>query len=692
MKRILIVGLLVLTCRDGISAGVEEKTVSGSGCGPRTGTAMAVDFTYVTPANTGKYLTLSATSEAVTYNLHSYLDAPDIQWSTRYKPYKYGDGGGAIQQWFIQDIPAHGILYEGSMPLYQGSSVQDPDDLFYVPETGFLGQDRFSYCVLDATGQSNIAEVTVRVAPPEQYPMPLGISAPGFGINEQPPADPPEWPTQPSSGFFYIDADDPACTDNNNDYGYPDQPRCSFPSSGSSIAAGGKVVLRAASQPYALRNSSWHLIDSAGTAGNPAWLVGDDTGPNKPVIVRNPARSSTALRVTGGYIRLSGLVFDGVTLSHRGGGANEVVVRHSEFKNNPATGGGGTTVGLSTEGSGVLVFNVYAHDNGVVEADGLSVERDIHAFVGSSQSGFWILDSRCDENAGDCVQLTNNNTTSDVFVGRLVAHSEGENCLDIKDFNRVVVSESSCWDLRQVQYGNSGGNSQNFYVNDEGVQQNYVYFINNRSWDTGGANFAASNIGGRVYFIGNVSFASPAGNGFYSGGGAGSRHVYLNTFSDSETGIYHFGSGSAQDRYIVGNVVNGATLYQLRVASVASVINLLDYNLFTQVGDFATGSASTPTVHNGLSNFIAASGLNANGMESVNAGFYNEDAADYRLTSLSELVDVVPTSVIQPLLADLASDLGITLVDAAGTSRPSGVALDAGAFELSAALFADSFE
>jgi hypothetical protein len=90
-----------------------------------------------------------------------------------------------------------------------------------------------------------------------------------------------------------------------------------------------------------------------------------------------------------------------------------------------------------------------------------------------------------------------------VYVGRLVAHSEGENCVDIKDSNRVVVSESDCWDLRRVAYGNSGGNAQNFYVNHEGVQQNIVYFLNNRSWDTGGANFAASKIGGHVHFIGN---------------------------------------------------------------------------------------------------------------------------------------------------------------------------------------------
>jgi len=655
------------------------QVVSGN-CGAQTGSAVAIPFRFVTPSNIGKYITLAATSSLIEFNVHSYQDVPNINWSRRYKSYKYGNGGGAIDIWRLDTVPVNGTLYEAGTELAANDTISDPDDLFYVPGENFTGTDTFKYCVVDATGQSNVATVTLVVADTANYPMPIGIPNPGFGIDETPPADPAAWPSAEATGYYYVDSDHPSCSDSNN-MGYPDMPRCTIPHD-AVIIAGGKMVLAPSAQPYPLRNSGWHRINFSGTPANPSWLVGDEKGPDKPRIIINPNRTSGQLRITGGNYRLSGLVFDGVMPRHMDDGQDNIVLRHMEIKNNPATTG--SSVGLSTDGNNLLVFNVYSHDTGVVEAGGLSVERDVHGFVGSNQAGFWLLDIRCDENAGDCVQLTNNNSTSDVYVGRMVAHSEGENCIDIKDFNRVVVSESDCWDIRRVAYGNSGGNSQNFYVNDEGVQQNYVYFINNRSWDTGGINFGASNIGGRVYFIGNLSFFSPAADGLNMGGGGGSRYAYFNTFSDSKRGIYHYGAGTALDRYIAANVVDGASEYQTRLQSSTSVINLLDYIFYTDTaGTFASGG-STPNVYNGLADFQAAfTGFSQNSAEGVTAGFVNKNIYDFRLAPGAALIDSVPGSFMssQPLFIDLSNDLGITtLTDINGTARPQGAGYDAGAF------------
>ena len=652
-------------------------------CGTQTGSVVAIPFRFVTPRNVGKYITPSATSTLVEYNTHSYVDAPNINWSMRYKPYKYGDGGGAVSVWRLDTAPANGTLYEGSIALSSNDTVSDPDNLIYVPNNEFLGTDSFTYCAADNTGLSNVAMVSIEVADPATYPMPVGVVDPGFGINETPPDDPAAWPDTEAAGYYYIDSDDPACSDTNS-YGYPDMPRCSIPGSGASIAAGAKMVLGSSTQPYSLRDSSWQQVSFNGESGAASWLVGDEKGPSRPRITPHSNRtvSGEQFRITGSYLRISGVVFDSVTPRHMGGGADNVVLRHSEVKNNPSTNGGGSSVGLSTDGTGVLTFNVYAHDNGIVEADGLSEERDIHAFVGSNQTGYWMLDNRCDENAGDCVQLTNNNTTSNVYVGRLVAHSEGENCVDIKDFNRVVVSESDCWDQRPVVYANSGGNAQNFYVNDEGAQQQFVYFLNNRSWDTGGSNYASNNIGGRVHFIGNISFASPAGDGISFGGGGGSRYAYFNTLSDSRIGIMHYGAGSSMERFIAANVVNGASLYQTRVQADTSVINILDYNFYTDaVGAFASGGSS-PTVYSGLAEFQAALGFSSNSIEGVDAGFVDEAIYDYRLGAGSELLGSVPASFINTLslVTDLNNDLGIDLTDIAGNTRPGGSDYDAGAY------------
>ncbi|MGD9009454.1 MAG: fibronectin type III domain-containing protein [Desulfobacteraceae bacterium] len=660
---------------------VSTPAESAGSCGTQTGTVVAIPFKYVMPKNVGKYVTLAATSTLVEYNVHSVNDAPDINWSRRYKAYKYGDGGGAVTTWRLNTPPANGTLYEGTTALMQNDTIADPDDLFYEPNTDFVGNDSFSYCAEDATGLSNLATVSLQVADPASYPMPVGVPDPGFGIDETPPADPASWPGAETEGYYYIDSDDSACSDSNS-YGYPDVPRCSIPHY-ASVDAGAKMVLASSTQPYTLRDHAWHAISFNGQSGATSWLVGDEKGPDKPRIVSHSNQTGTQLRISGDYIRISGVAFDGAVFRQMDDDSTNtnIVLRHSEIANNPSTGGGGTSVGLYSSGE-VLAFNVYAHDNGIVEADGLSRERDIHAFVGSRQSAYWMLDIRCDENAGDCVQLTNNNTTTDVFVGRMVAHSEGENCIDIKDFNRVVVSESECWDLRSVVYGNSGGNSQNFYVNDEGTQQNYVYFLNNRSWDTGGANYASSNIGGRVYFLGNLSFASPAAHGLYFGGGGGSRYVYFNTFSDSRNGMYLFNAGGGLDRYIAANVVDGASLYQARLQGATSVIDALDYNFYTDTGGSFASGGSTATVHGGLAAFQDAIGMSANSAEGVVAAFVDADIYDYRLDAGSELIDSVPVGFLstQPVLTDLSNDLGIGLTDIAGTSRPQGTDYEAGAY------------
>ncbi len=653
-------------------------------CTGQTGTAVAINFDYVTARNASRPTMLSATSEDIEFNEHSVDDYPNIAWSRRYKAYKYGDGGGAITQWILAATPLNGALYEAGVLLAQDDTISDPDDLMYVPDKDFVGQDFFFYCAADASGLSNTARVDITVADPANYPMPLGVPHPGFGLNEFPPADPAEWPNAESSGFYYIDGSDPNCS-NDNDFGYPAVPRCSF-SSGTTVGGGKKMVIAGTTE---LRDSSWHLINFTGSDGNPAWLVGDDRAALRPTIVPDQDRSSrTTLRITGGYFRISGLSFDGLGIDHRGAGesatsTHQAVIRHSEVKNNPSTGGGGTTVGLSTDGEGVLAWNVYAHDNGIVN-ETLERERDIHAFVGSNQQGYWMLDISCSENAGDCVQLTNRNSSENVYVGRMAGHSEGENCIDIKDNNKVVVSESDCWDLRRVEYGNSGGNAQAFYVNDEGEQQAYVWFINNRSWDSGGIHYGAANVGGRVYFIGNRAFFGPADGINFSAGG-GERHALFNTLVDTRRGIYHFGAGSSDDRYIVGNAVIGASQYQTRLQSATGVIDMLDYNFYSDTnGLFATGGSS-PNNYHGLAAFNAATGFDENGMEGISPMFVDAELYDFSIMQGSEMIDAIPAHVIDalPAIQALSDDLGISLTDFNGTNRHQGMGFDVGADESS---------
>ena len=646
-------------------------------CGASTSSSVvAIPFDYYVTKDKGRWVTLSATSNDIEWN------KLNEGWPKRYKAYKYG-GGAAITEWKIDEVPANGVLYNGTSPVSAGDTIADPDDLYYTPDIGYTGTDTFSYCASDSSGRSNIATVSMIVADPANYPMPYGIPNPGFGINEEPPADPPEWPDAEAPGYYYFDSDHPDCTDSNT-YGYPNRPRCSMVYN-TTVNAGKKAVLANSSRPYTVRNNSWDRIYLNGTASNPAWLVGDERGPDKPRIALHPSRDGrTELRIEGtGYYRISGVDIDGVNISNRGDIAGSVV-RYSRFRNYPSEAGGGTTVSISSPSkqSNILAFLVNVHDNGIVSPT-LEDERDIHGFTITNQDRMWMLDIMCSENAGDCVQLTNNNTSSNIYVGRAVMHSMMENCIDYKDFNNFVVSESDCWDLRQVSYrSGSGGNAQNFYVNDEGVQQGYGYFLNNRSWDTSGTNYGSSNIGGRVYFIGNVAFFSPAGDGLSSTGGGGERHYYFNTVNNVSNGIFMYTAGGAEDRYAVGNYIGNASRYAAFAAASVGDIDSIDYNYYVNADRFAWGSNSSPNTGS-ISQFRSNTGFDRNSIMGDLGGFASVSLFNFNLVSNSDLRDKIPRSSlssIAPGVVRMQSDLGVTFTDYNGTQR-TGSMLDIGADE-----------
>ena len=262
-------------------------------------------------------------------------------------------------------------------------------------------------------------------------------------------------------------------------------------------------------------------------------------------------------------------------------------------------------------------------------------------------------------------------------------HSMMENCVDIKDFDSFVVSESDCWDIRKVTYtSGSGGYAQNFYVNDEGIQQNYGYFLNNRSWDTSGTNYGSANIGGRIYFVGNLAFDSPYGSGLSSSSGGGARHYTLNTIDNVRDGISLYTAGDPV-RFVSGNLVSRALRYAAFLSASYSNIDAMDFNFYTGRNQFAWGSNKTPTTGN-LIEFQSVTGADLNGREDVDASFANYLSAEYSINAASEIIDIIPlepTESAMPTITDIQADLGIALYDRFGIGRPANNAFDAGASE-----------
>ena len=433
-------------------------------CDGAQGTAVSMQMEFTIPENTGRYVAVAATSSDITFSKLDGFVTP-IVFPDRYRRFQIGTPPnkinvgkrGVIEEWVLETLPANGDLYSGATMIGAADySFYDPDKLWYKPDASYTGTDTFTYCAIDSSGRSNIATVTINVEAESTYTLPQGFASPGFGINKSPPADPGAWPSIEVSNFFYIDADHVSCSDSNT-YGYPDVPRCSLPASLTNVSAGGKIVLAASTTDYELRDgSSWHQLNLNGTSGSEVWIVGDRDDAVKPIIVKNPSQSDGTLRVTGDHFIIAGVDFNGVAIDHQTNTDTHLTLRDSIVRNDRGT----TGTPILFENDNVLLFNNTVYDNGIIEPD-LATENDVHGTNLTGGTGHYILDILSYGNGGDSVQLTNNNTTESVYIGRLTCHSDAENCIDVKDFNKVVITEVTAYDYRQIKYGDGGtGESQ----------------------------------------------------------------------------------------------------------------------------------------------------------------------------------------------------------------------------------------
>ncbi len=637
---------------------------------------VAIPMEYHVVENRSKYITLAAWSEDITYNTHTYLDYPDINWSTRYKAYRVGDGGVAINTWTMVSAPTHGTLYENQTALSSNDNISDPDDLLYVPEQDYVGTDSFTFQVEDSIGASNLAIVKLDVEAPDAYMIPTGIPDPGFGIADEPPADPSEWPNAEVAGYYYLD-NSGTCSDTNT-YGYPNNPRCTIPSS-PVVPAGKKMVIKASPSPYFTRSSvAWQQFRLDGAAGNRAWLIGVNDGPNKPIIKNNIAQPNTNIRMEGSYWTIDGLIFDDAIPSVRAdlGTESYVVIRHSEIRNKSGTVGSATSMNVSTQNG--LYFDNRIHDNGRIEED-LSAEHDMHGIQVSSPTNLWILDNIFHENAGDAVQI--NGDCHNIYIGRNKMHSEGENAVDTKSFDTLIVSENDGWDMRLVTYGNSGGNAQVFYINDEGTQIGGWWAINNRAWDSGGPGISSAALTTDVHIVGNlIKWCGDGIQNFTHGGYT--AFIYNNTIDQcrrSALNVSVAGGPEAFTRFSGNYIGSGTWINQVKaiggLTTDTGSFQELDWNYFEEPVNLLWANTSRD-----LQWMRDNTGWLDNVVENVVPAFINSADFDYTPSISSPLKDQ-HANIFTSYTAFNSSFLRSIQYDRGGISRPQGNAWDVGAYE-----------
>ena len=545
-----------------------------------------------------------------------------------------------------------------------------------MPFADYIGADSFTFQVADMTGESNIATVTLTVEDASAYTIPTGIPDPGFGIADEAPADPVEWPNSEAVGYYYLD-NSGICSDTNV-YGYPASPRCTIPSA-PIVTAGKKMVLKASPNPYYTRALTWHQFYLDGSSGNRAWLVGVNDGPNKPVIKANDLSPNTTIRMEGSHWTIDGIIFDDAIPSVRGdlGSESYVVIRHSEIRNDTGAVGSATSMNNATQYG--LYFDNHIHENGIIEED-LSVEHDVHGIQVSSVINLWVLDNIFHENAGDSVQI-NGIDVHNIYIGRNKMHSEGENAVDTKSFNTLIVSENDGWDFRLVTYGNSGGNSQIFYINDEGTQTGGWWAINNRAWDSGGPGITSAALTTDVHIVGNlIKWCSDGIQNFTHGGYT--AYIYNNTIDQCRSSALKVSVAGGPGAFtkFSGNYIGSGTWTNQIIAiggltTDTGSFQEFDWNYFEQPVNLLWANVSR-----NLQWMRDNTVWLKNAAENVVPNFVSQNLFDYHLTGSSPLKNNHSNIFTSYTTFDLLFSRSIQ-TDRSGILRPQNSAWDIGAYE-----------
>jgi len=195
------------------------------------------------------------------------------------------------------------------------------------------------------------------------YTPPIGIPAPDFGIDETAPAHPANWPATEAVGYYYIDSDHTAATDENNDYGFPDKPRISIPYN-TTLAAGSYIEVAPSTSTYPGGNLRFDC-----SLAQPCWFRGADQS-------NMPTFTSLILLQQGQYaivenlnISGSGTERVGITLGHPGSdySSSHYSVRNNTISNNVSGSSNGSALGFYP-GANSTITDIVFYNNTVIDA------------------------------------------------------------------------------------------------------------------------------------------------------------------------------------------------------------------------------------------------------------------------------------------------------------------------------------
>jgi len=471
------------------------------------------------------------------------------------------------------------------------------------------------------------------------YSPPIGIPSPAFGIDEQAPVWPAQWPGAQVNNYYYIDNSHSQATDINNPNGYPDKPRLTIPV--VTYMAGSYIEMRGG--PYTGNtNLTFQCTQQAS-----CWLRGPSST-DMPVITGGIGISDSQ------YVILENLDFNGGNRGAVGvaSSGSYIAFRNSFIRNRthtalPTTSALGITPGLGKTISNVVVYNNTFTDLGnwtrTDDLDFVGVQpntwnRDSSTLL----QNVWILENTFARvsSAGIVVNAGNwagsHNALHHIYIGKNTGYDNREALVFVKQSSDVIISENTVYHQKQIGLQPGDGIATQYGPNRLWIIYNHIFDANYgiRQSDTSTPDDGDVH---DFYIVGNLihnihpdnltnydpTNAWAPGQGISLWHGNLSRFIVDNTIYDVEGGIASVYNGPI---HMSGNIISdiNPNSYAINVEFAARAgVASMDYSLFDEpnnnyrirwnwqtystLASFKSGTGQCANCIEGSANFINAS-------------------------------------------------------------------------------------
>lgn len=479
---------------------------------------------------------------------------------------------------------------------------------------------------------------------------------------------------------YYVDNTHGSATDTANTYGTPTTPRLTWPFP----LAAGAVVQVANGGNYTFNNgaSSTMRHGGTGTSSQPVFIVGVGATTNA---ADRPKIDGKSALLQGTWSMLEGFVLtNNTTLATRNDLYAAPVVNVCVRSNLCVGTGAASSVTVFAVSSattanyvdGMIVFRNYVANYGNYTN---ATENDACAVIFRDFStNCWMLDNYVTRMGGDMIRVGSNEdndldncNTGYHYVGRNVTHQNGENAVDIKKANRVVISENTCYDFQG--YVPTGGDSAiSCHYN-----PNHVWFINNVVHD----GIQGFNTGSRMQQTNQVWVAGNVFYGFSDSAiywrGTFTNHLYWNTVYDAENGVRITTSGNGPIMRQTNNIIVDSGTFNLTYPnSITRGTAEIGNDCYWNTGGGAL--ISWASTHTTVADWLSAASTGDGTIEG-DPGFVNAAGGNFALSAADGPCVGTGVDVGDEMEGAFLSQFGFALnyVDRAGNARNN----DIGAYE-----------